>query len=273
MRYPWTGYFINLDRSRDRRASIEHQLQRCGLSHLYSRFPAVDGTTRTTSTSRLTSGAIGCFESHAAVLDQANLSSKFVHILEDDALIPKSFAGHVERLMGSSEFRDFDIIYTDVSITARGYDYENLRKLKAGYDAAMSAKPDIGFKFINLFRFPFCGTISYFVTPAGFDKVRSLVHNELKNGGPSLEIDLLYQREINGGHLRAACIFPFITSVQYDHASASTITARGPNTAARLARRMARYSFFVDCDLSAANAILAPLTAQRANDRHLNSSR
>lgn len=163
----------------------------------------------------------------------------------------------------------FDIVYTDITITQRGFDYQNLRRLKAGYDAAMATKPDIVFNLIDLRAFPFCGTISYFVTPAGIDKVRTLVRNELE-AGPSLEIDLFYQREINAGRLRAACVFPFLTSVNYDQADRSTITERKPISAEGLARRMARYSFFVDCDLSVASSALAPLTTQRTGDPHLN---
>jgi hypothetical protein len=171
-----------------------------------------------------------------------------------------------------------DIIYTDVRFTSRAFDYENLRKLKAGYDLAIATKPDVTFTFINLRAFPFGGTISYLVAPASINKVRALVHHELK-AGPSLPIDLLYQREIHAGRLSAGCIFPFITSVNYDHSSASTIkkptqpSAEGRerrSPAERLARRMGRYLFFVECDLSAASASLAPLTAQRADDRHLN---
>jgi GR25 family glycosyltransferase involved in LPS biosynthesis len=268
VQHSWTGSYINLDRSGDRRASIEGQLQRAGISHLYSRFPAIDGAALPASGSRLTPGAIGCFESHAAILAHPGRSGSFVHILEDDAVIPASFPGHVERLIGSGGLDVFDIIYTDI-IIAR-FDHRDIRKLKAAFDIAMASEPDIALQLVDLRGFPFAGTTSYFLTPAGISKVGALVGKE-REAGPSLPIDLFYRREVNAGRLRAACIFPFVTSV--DHSGASTVTEQKPGASASaeiMASRMARYSFFVDRDLSVASAALAPLTAPTVGDRHLN---
>lgn len=58
---------------------------------------------------------MGCFESHAAVVAQPNPGGSFVHVLEDDTLIPASFAGHMERLIGSGMLDEFDIVHTDIS--------------------------------------------------------------------------------------------------------------------------------------------------------------
>ena len=273
----WAGYFINLDRSADRRTSIEDQLERAGIAHCYSRFRAVDGRARTSPTSQVTPGELGCFESHAAVLAQSGHDGTLVHILEDDALIPPSFAGHIERVIASARMRDFDIVYTDLTLTSRAFDYGNLRRLKAAYDNAMAARPHVAFKLIELRAFPFCGTISYFVTPGGMRKVRALLEDELK-AGPALPIDLFYQQEINAGNLKAACIFPFVTTVNFHHSGTSTIRndprpvdsqKPHPSQAEIIARKIGRYAFFVDCDLQQATTTLAPLLVQRAREPHL----
>ena len=59
----YTGIYINLDRSTERRAVMEDQLTRLGLQDRYARFSAVDGNQLGLRTS-LTDSQIGCFTSH-----------------------------------------------------------------------------------------------------------------------------------------------------------------------------------------------------------------
>lgn len=92
--------YINLDRSPERRADIERQLQALGVNA--SRVVGVDGVAvwpqvseqtkqrfRSCHGRELRPGEVGCYDSHLRAMDLF-LASSFSHaiILEDDALIP-----------------------------------------------------------------------------------------------------------------------------------------------------------------------------------------
>src|SRR5215467_4599783 len=85
----YVGYYLNLDRSPERRAEIEAQLVRHGLSVRYQRFPATEGNGLAFPNPHLTDGQIGCFTSHYRVLDANVHSRSYIHIVEDDVVFSK----------------------------------------------------------------------------------------------------------------------------------------------------------------------------------------
>ena len=90
---PYHGLYINLDRSTERRDAMEKQLDRLGLSSFYARFPAIDGASLNSPRSAIKQGENGCFQSHYRALLSARPRGKFVHMLEDDALLSSSVSG------------------------------------------------------------------------------------------------------------------------------------------------------------------------------------
>src|SRR5258708_15667754 len=82
----YRGFYINLDRSPERRGEVEAQLKRFGLEHRYRRFPAADGNVLNVPNPRLTNAEIGCFTSHYLVLKENLDSRTHLHIVEDDVV-------------------------------------------------------------------------------------------------------------------------------------------------------------------------------------------
>lgn len=260
---PWAGHYINLDRSPERRRSIERQLANAGVASSYSRFRAIDGT-RLAPVAGMSPAELGCFRSHAEVLAGAKPGKQFIHVLEDDAILSPRFPDVLMGFIKSGAFDNIDLIFTDVF----GFDLSpvSLRKLKTAYDAAMSAEPT-RFSLIDLKGFPFGGANSYLVNTKSLRKVLMAVNGTGLRKEKPAPIDLLYRREIGVHRLTGACVFPFISSVNIGLASTSTV---GDRTGYQ-ANNLLRHAFYVDCDLTALRSSMAPLVAGFAEDTHLNA--
>src|SRR5262245_21679794 len=99
----YTGLYINLDRSTERRRSIEEQLAKFNLSSRYTRFEAVDGL-KTAAREGLQPGEVGCFHSHHRALMKGGENGLPVHILEDDILLSQYLDFAARKLVSSNFF-------------------------------------------------------------------------------------------------------------------------------------------------------------------------
>lgn len=93
-------FYINLDHRTDRRTSVEAQLDKFGWK--YTRFPAI----------KHEHGAIGCTQSHIAVLKKAvEQDLDFVVIVEDDILFtkPAVFKSSLDKFLKSGI--DYDVLF------------------------------------------------------------------------------------------------------------------------------------------------------------------
>ncbi len=229
----WTGYFINLDRSTDRRAAIEAQLEAAGLSDAYQRIAAVDGSS-VKAPIGLSKGEWGCLQSHLAVLKQPPTGG-FVHVLEDDAILSRGFTRKMASLL-KNKLSGYDLVFTDVGPT--DWPFSTVRKLKHEWDSLSGD----AIRLIDLKGFPYGGTDSYFINPRSIGKVREFVEQEISSFISS-PIDVIYLRGINSGRLKAALTFPFLTAVNIEFGTRSEMG--GLRTAPV---DVLRYAFFVDCD-------------------------
>ena len=256
---PWHGYFINLERSHDRRASIEAGLNRAGIRDRYQRFEAVDGRLAASQTpTNLVHGALGCLLSHTALMSLPHPRDRFLHVLEDDAMLSRHFVPVMEHLIASAALRPFDLVFTDVAPFPN--DAPTIDALKKAYDSATAdAGPRFGLLDLKLFQF--VGTTSYFVNPESLDKVGAV----LRNRTPPLPIDTLYRQMIQLGHLRAACIFPFATAT--DPRFVSVIN--GAQTVVASAFDAVRYVFYADADIAAAVPMFGFQPRSRTGDARL----
>src|ERR1700761_1448299 len=94
------GFYINLDRSPDRRAQIEAELEKLAGIGAYERFAAVDGHASPLRPEFGFRGMLGCFLSHLGVLE-ANRDQggdDWLHVIEDDALVSRLAAPVIETL-------------------------------------------------------------------------------------------------------------------------------------------------------------------------------
>ena len=258
---PYLGLYINLDRSTARRDAMERQLDRLGLSPLYSRFPALDGATLNSPRSEIGKGENGCFQSHFRALLSARQRGTCVHMLEDDAVLSPSVRPVIEQAIAQNVFDQFDVLFTDTFVMPQ---LGMLKFLKATLDALPATRPlalnDL--KVVNLANQDFACTTSFVVGTKAIDRVLALYQQEIALG-PRAPIDLFLRASVNAGQLRAACLFPFLTSFDLDEAARTTVTetaatAKRPSVMVLAALR---YSFFVDRDLDVAKRTLDAATA------------
>jgi hypothetical protein len=268
---PYTGLYINLDRSGARRERMEAQLAAFGLNDRYSRFAAIDGSALPATGLRIKPGELGAFHSHAAALERAASGGPALHILEDDALLCEHVKPVIEDAIAARLFDRFDILFTDTFISPH---LGMLKALKGAFDnVRLSDQRALrlqDLQVLDLARENFACMTSYVVGANAIDKTLALYHAELANG-PTKQVDLFLRDCAQTGRLRAGLVFPFVTSFDLAEVAASTIaagsTASGPSV---MVLAVLRYLFFVKRDLDYAKACLDAATKQnrRAADPH-----
>jgi GR25 family glycosyltransferase involved in LPS biosynthesis len=255
------GLFINLDRSEQRRREFEKHLAGLQLETRYPRFRAVDGHTLEPCGSRLKPGEVGAFLSHYRALEEARQFGKCVHILEDDALLSRHVVPVIEGAIQANYFDQYDLLFTDMTMHCH---IAFLKSLKIQFDRiAMPSSAILGFKemrVIDLARVFHAAFQSYVVGAHAIDTMLDLYRQEIQNG-PTVPVDIFVQRQVLAGKLKAACVFPLITSFRLDDVVSSTISEHeriGHPTI--MAMAVLRYLYFVDCDLNYAKKVLDAAT-------------
>jgi len=264
MRMTYLGYYINLDRSLDRRAAMEAQLGRFGLTERYRRFPAVDGTLSGYASPRLTPGEVGCFASHYQVLRQNLDSANHLHIIEDDVVLAGCTADVVDQVVGSAMIDDYDLLFTDMAVPV---DFKFYREARIRYERQVRRPAHATATTVEFSLFPYVScTASYVVNRRSIGLVCKILERELERGA-SEPIDLTLRAKVAEGSLRAKCLFPFITSV-VPAKFANTVARGGRDALSDLSMELVRYSFFVECDQAATMALAEQRLADAGANFH-----
>ena len=261
----YAGFYINLDRSADRRAEIEAQLAKFKLAERYQRFPAADGNALGLPNPHLSDAEMGCFTSHYLVL-KANLGSpSHLHVVEDDVVFSAAAERLVSSVFDNPPLAQYDIVCTDTYV-----DFDQLRRCKQLYDASVPRTPDgaadIKFQIIDLKGMGFALLSSYVVNRDSIGKLHDLCAAELANG-PRRPIDLFLREKLDDGTLKIASIFPFVTSTRIEHLMGTTIEGRY-DMLSPLAAAIARHSFFVECDWQKCRDWVAEFLGAPTEDPH-----
>jgi GR25 family glycosyltransferase involved in LPS biosynthesis len=266
------GLYINLDRSEERRRNMESQLAACELQDFYARFPAVDGKTLAPSASPLKPGEVGVFLSHHHALAQASRSGQCVHILEDDALLTPHLRPVIEDAVALNLFDHYDLVFTDSVVNCHLGLMKNLRVLFESVRIPENGLLRLSnLKRMDLAQVFFASFQSYIVGAKSIPRVLALYEQEIANGIKT-PVDMFIQQQVLGGKLRAACLFPFITSGRIEDVTASTIADQGERVGRPSVIVMAvlRYLFFIGRDLDYAKRILDAATTgnRKPTDLH-----
>jgi len=249
----YNGFYINLDRSTDRRGDIEKQIAHYRWEELYSRFPAADGNILNFPNTKLFNGEMGCFTSHYLVLKQNLAAENPIHVIEDDVIFASCMVDAIRSIIQSKAFDDYDIVYTDTLIPSSS---SSFRTNKLLFDKIVTCDENgrivqAEFQLINMEDKFFGTTSSFLVNPKSIRKLHDLYEAELTKG-PDLPIDLFLRDQAGKGIIKVGCLFPFVTSILWNHIFDSTInlaTDDGLEKLYVLSLNVARYSFFVDRDL------------------------
>jgi len=257
------GIYINLDRSVRRRDRMETQLAAYGLKDRYTRLSAADGSNLVLARSPLKPGEAGAFLSHARALEEGRGRGPAIHILEDDALLSEHVRPVIEDAIAAGLFERFDILFTDTFVNAH---LGMLKGLKAAFDS-VELPPSRPLRLsdlqvIDLARENFACLTSYVVGASSVEKMLGLYRVELENS-PARPVDLFIRDSVLAGKLRAALLFPFVTSFRLDEVAMSTIAA-GTETAKPSVMVLAvlRYLFFAGRDLAYAKSCLDAATRE-----------
>jgi len=253
----YTGFFINLDRSTQRRAETEAELKRHDLTSIYSRFVGSDGNALgVQNPHNLSAGVLGCFTSHYLCLKQNLESERHLHIIEDEVLF-SSCAKHVIKWVISSGVLDaYDVVYTDLSVPLLN---QNYKYFKLAYDNAVKRNATgqverVTFNVLNMRNFTYASTSSYLVNRNSIKKLHDIFKEELLHN-PGNPVDLVIRDKNYSGMLNVGCIFPFVTTVRLDNSFASTIDPR-LDREPELAVDIARMIFFIESNWDQCQAYL-----------------
>jgi GR25 family glycosyltransferase involved in LPS biosynthesis len=251
----YTGFYINLDRSRERRAQIEAQLAQHKLKHLYARFKAADGNALDLPNPHLKNGEMGCFTSHYLLLKKQLEAPKHLHVIEDDVIFSSQAENVIRATVDNGGIDSYDIIFTDTYIPIN---VDAFRMYKEIYDRsvvrdASGTIVNAAFNVIDLAGRLFATTSSYLVNAKSIRKLYNIYTKEITNS-PRAPIDLLIRNKAAQGVIKVGCIFPFITTIRLDGGLDTTIADRAEigrhDKLTVLAGDIARQSFFVEASLS-----------------------
>jgi hypothetical protein len=257
LQLPYAGYYINLERSASRRASVEGQLRALGLARSYSRFAAVEGRDAAAVAGSITSGEYGCFASHAQLLSAAAAGTRHVHVLEDDVLLSPELVLVMGSLVNRGVLDSFDLIFTDTFVPL---DPAHIRSYEQAYRRGKPPGPQEAFlpevSLIDLKGVYWACTSSYVAAQRSLKRIAALLNDALR-AGPSEPVDLYLRHLVNNGELKAAVCLPFLTSIDLALDLDTTISrgAVGGPDLSRLACNIVRHSYFVRPDLEAIRQI------------------
>ena len=231
------GRYINLDRSRERRAHCEAEIHRAGLAGLYARLEAVDGAAARPQHRDfpLSDGKLGCWLSHLRALEGGLATGHHLHVLEDDFCFTgvfRSFYDRFDRLTAGLE--GWDLIFCDVDLAGL-HDVAAMRGLIQRV-SRLEREGRITFEDARVWYA--AGNSSYIVNRASLERLRELMVQGFSSGLPN---DLYLRRLIREGRVRAYVTLPLVTTVS-EAFCASTIlgdiTSANPSIAfATLFRR------------------------------------
>jgi GR25 family glycosyltransferase involved in LPS biosynthesis len=238
----YQGFYINLDRSPTRRAQIEGELARYGLSHRYRRFAAADGNVLNFPNPHLSTAEIGCFSSHYELLRQNIASTQHLHVLEDDAVLSSLTAQTIDKTISSGLIDQYDVLFTETFITPINFDYRDAIGL---FEKAVERDPagaivDLRPAVIR----HIAGTSSYLVNRRSIPRLVEIFERELGRGAAAA-IDIFMREAMSQGMLATACLFPFVTGVRLDEVFDSTIPGRSQGKLTQIAATLGRTAFFV----------------------------
>lgn len=241
------GVYINLDRSPERRADMQRQIEETGVPYAVARLAAVDGAARTDRPAGLNAGQHGCWLSHLLAIEGSLGRSAHLHVMEDDALLGAALPilPDVVGSLDSGSRGEWDVLYLDATLI------EPMDMCHV-FGWAKTARRDGTVRVRALPReFTVYGTHSYVVNAARKAAVLDFLKRHLKSGRP---IDNVLAYGIQSGALRAFLTTPYMTSA-VDRSLDRTVGESGDDRF--LAWQVFRRLCFYDLDAPELDALFA----------------
>jgi len=257
----YSGIYINLDRSVERRRNVERQLAALGVADVYDRLPTIDGRTLP-RVGTLHPGIVGCFHSHAAALALAAEAGMPVHIAEDDIVLTPHVGPFIHYAASRGLFAGLDIAFLDIWVDPK------LALIKVYLDAFSNAGPlrplDLArLSVIDLRQIRIGAMASYVIVPSEARKLHDLLAAELARG-PTMPVDHYLSHLTGSGAITAAVVVPFLTGIDLEAGALSQTLTLGERHHRLFL--LVRSAFFAERDL--AGVVLPGLDRYRATGRY-----
>ncbi|KRB81315.1 hypothetical protein ASE00_15095 [Sphingomonas sp. Root710] len=218
------GFYINLDRSPERRALMEEGLARCGLGGAITRFSARQGDDRPKG---ISANELGCFLSHQAIVDSI-ADDRPTLILEDDIYFPPRFEEYLSIILEKCAGHEWDILFLNkmISFTDMRAVYQMIRKKRAAGD--IYSDQFRNFSIEECKGLYISGAGAYLIRPGAAGKVAAILRKTAEDNYPK-PVDITYLNAINAGTLKAKFAFPYILGVHSQLESTLKQRAGGDN--------------------------------------------
>lgn len=208
-----SGYFINLDRSVERKKAIEADLQRLGLLDRYRRFDASAFDRAVTAQHAVpsfsTPSLTGNWRSHLEIMRCHGDAKALLHVCEDDIRLSQGFAAHFEAIRWPEVW---DIVFFDLFVPNRRSVFKIFRSALKHYllhrEYSMLDLDQTGYNG---------GMSSYIVNPASIDKLLRLLDFEDASKHGIAQIDRYVSQLIAQRRIKAYAVVPFLTSLNVHH--------------------------------------------------------
>ena len=213
------GYYINLDKDKERERILRDVLNKKGKLLVYEKFTAVEGNIEEASKKSLRAGEQGIWKTWIKLLkkieQESNEDYDYVHIIEDDVIVSDRLYGLIEEM--NSKETAVDIIMTDM--------YTNISVYKAfeNHVAKTFEQPE-QFELLTTGNYTGC-LPSCIIHRSKIKKIRLLLEEEYKSSS-LIPIDNYLRKKNKKGELAIITIIPYLTTVQLSSISASTIQDR-----------------------------------------------
>jgi GR25 family glycosyltransferase involved in LPS biosynthesis len=207
--------YINLDHAIQRRAAIEASFAKAARpGWTLSRFKAIDTgfIDRQPIAGKKTAAEKACYLSHKALIEAHAASAGHLLVLEDDVEFGIATCEIVDGFLQQNPGAEWDLLFLDVCV----YSVDDLVTLYFHREGLMKDRRVIP---LDLAKLTFFGTNAYIVNAGSRQKVLAC----LEAGLPvDVEYDLYLAAQVRQGRLKAAVLFPFLTTLS-DHATSSQI--------------------------------------------------
>ncbi|PBI86157.1 Glycosyltransferase family 25 (LPS biosynthesis protein) [Variovorax boronicumulans] len=219
------GCYINLERSTERRAAMDAQLQRLGLTQVH-RLAAIEAQTLAPGNTAITPGERACFLSHAEALTRANPDESLL-VLEDDAQLSEALPAVLRSgALAQLEAEGCDIAFLECQpVTSTQHLlalWHSLQRRLPPRDSSAPRHALTGIDFLDARTLYNWGAVAYVVTPKGLRVLPALLQEAITHG-PLQPYDLTLGSFLRDGRLQGVVLSPFLATPAWGSHADSTL--------------------------------------------------
>jgi GR25 family glycosyltransferase involved in LPS biosynthesis len=209
---PVRGFYINLDRSEERRLHIESEVRKLAPLGTYRRYAAVEGRSVEGWPHAGNRAELGCYLSHLGVIRENSGYDGWLHVVEDDVVISKHTAGVIAAVLEKPDVAQYDIVFQSVTIKNDLFSVQRFRRMYDKNVEVLASGEPVRLKNVAVMpigMFEFFGCASYLIRPESIGRVAEILERELKSD-PFAPVDRVISTAAGSGELTAACTAPFL---------------------------------------------------------------